>query len=85
MIVTESMLYKIRNVYRLSLAEMGDLLDVSATYVHLIENGSRRLTETIRDKLVAEFDLTPEKLAEILRIYEEYNDIKERLRKRRPR
>ncbi|HZG87296.1 helix-turn-helix transcriptional regulator [Paenibacillus sp.] len=64
---------KIRKVYALSCSEMGSLLDVSTTLVSYIERERRTLTPEIRRKVIDEFELTPEKLAKILEVYEEYH------------
>ncbi|MGM7723743.1 helix-turn-helix domain-containing protein [Metabacillus sp. Hm71] len=70
--ITEVELKKIREVYRLSLKEMAPLIGINFTYLSLIENSKRNLTDTVRSKLIVAFDLTDEKLERILRIHEEF-------------
>ncbi|NMD69599.1 helix-turn-helix transcriptional regulator [Bacillus sp. DNRA2] len=63
----------IRKVYRLSTVEYGALCDISGAYVNYIENNKRNLTDRVRRKLVAELQLTPDKLAQITAVYNEYS------------
>jgi plasmid maintenance system antidote protein VapI len=70
MLINEVTLRKIREVYRLSCDEVGALLDVSGRYVNYIENGERRLTEQLVGKLITELELTDDKLARIISIYD---------------
>lgn len=70
--LTANEFYKVRKVYRLSSAEFGALCDISAPYVNMIENGKRNLTRQVKYRLIDELQLTPEKLARILEIYQEY-------------
>ncbi len=69
-----STLYKIRRTYRLTLMEVGLLADVSAAYIHQIENGKRPASDSVSEKLAEELDLTPDKLARILSIYDSLTD-----------
>ncbi|TPE68948.1 helix-turn-helix domain-containing protein [Halalkalibacterium halodurans] len=62
----------IRRVYRLSLEEYALLLDISTSLASLIENGKRNLTDPIVKRLVRKFDLTPDKLARIREINDEF-------------
>ncbi|MFF8783315.1 helix-turn-helix domain-containing protein [Streptomyces sp. NPDC015140] len=63
----------IRKVYRLTLEDMAALCDVSTSLIHKIENGQRNLSDRVQQRLVNEFELTPDKLARITAIYEETN------------
>jgi transcriptional regulator with XRE-family HTH domain len=65
--------YKIRKVYRLSTREFGALCDISGAYVNMIENNKRNLTDRIKRRLIEELELTPEKLAHILEVYNEFD------------
>lgn len=61
---------KLRSVYRLTLRDMGALLDVSESHICRIEHGERVVTQEIAEKLTDELALTPEKLARILSMYD---------------
>lgn len=65
--------YKIRKVYRLSTEEFAALCDITGAYVNMIENNKRNLTERVKRRLIEELQLTPEKLARILEVYNEFN------------
>jgi transcriptional regulator with XRE-family HTH domain len=71
--ITSELLYKIRKAYRLTQADIGALCDVSDAYINLIENGKRNITDRISHSITKELELTPDKLAQILAVYEEYN------------
>lgn len=71
--IDNRVLHLIRSVYRLTLAELGALLDISESHMCRIERGERTLTPALRSKLVAELELTPDKLTRILSIYDEFN------------
>lgn len=73
MMIDSDMLRKIRKIYRLTLDEMAALLRVSKSHLCRIEKNERALTPTIRGHLVSELHLTPVKLAEILRLYDEFS------------
>ncbi len=63
---------RIRHVYHLTMDEYGLLLGITAAYVNNIEKGKCRFTERVKQRLVEELELTPEKLQRILSIYDEY-------------
>lgn len=63
----------IREVYRLTLEDMAALCDVSISLISKVENGHRKLSDRLQQRLVNEFELTPDKLARILAIYNETN------------
>lgn len=71
--IDSDVLHKIRQVYRLTLDEMAALLNVSKSHLCRIEKSERTLTPTIRGHLISEFHLTPDKLAKILRLYDEFS------------
>jgi transcriptional regulator with XRE-family HTH domain len=70
--LTNDQFRMMRSVYKLSMKEWGNLLDISDTYVNLIEKNKRRLTERVVQRLVNELELTENKLAQILAIYEKF-------------
>lgn len=65
-------LFKIREVYRLSGAEMAALVEVSEALIYFIEQGKRVLTERTKQRLIDALELSPDKLKKILSIYDEY-------------
>lgn len=69
--VTPEMLRILRQVYRLTLEDMADLLDLSTAGVWRIEHGERPLTANDIAKIKKEFELTPDKYARVLEIYSE--------------
>ncbi|MEH7119072.1 helix-turn-helix transcriptional regulator [Neobacillus vireti] len=69
--------YKIRKVYRLTSEEFGALCEISGAYVNMVEHGKRNLTERVKRRLIEELELTPDKLARIQAVFNEF-DIKER-------
>lgn len=76
-------LHKIRKALGLTLDEMGALMNVSGPHLHYIERGSRRLRGEHITLLTRELDLTPERLAHLLAVYdaeESADTIKERAR-----
>lgn len=70
--ITREQLRVIRKVYRLTLAEMAALLDVSDSLLCRIERGDRVLTDGLARRVVDEFELTPEKLVRIYEVYYEF-------------
>ncbi|MGA4719491.1 helix-turn-helix domain-containing protein [Fictibacillus nanhaiensis] len=70
--ITPDVFRKIREVHRLPQAYYGKLLGISVAQVNRIERDKRRLTEAIKRRLITEFMLTPETLAELLEIHERY-------------
>jgi transcriptional regulator with XRE-family HTH domain len=72
MVINADVFKRIRKVYDLSQKEFGDLLDISHAQVNRIERGTRNLTDRIRQRLVDELRLTPDKLSRILAIYDEF-------------
>lgn len=71
MTITPETLRIIRQVYRLTLEEMAALLDTSTAGVWRLEHGERPVTADVAAMIRTEFELTPDKLAHILGIYEE--------------
>jgi len=69
--ITPETLSKVRKVYRLTQAEIGALCDVSDAYINMIERGKRPVSDRLRNKLIDELAMTPDKLARILENYEE--------------
>lgn len=67
--VTPEMIRILRQVYRLTLADMAALLDLSTAGVWRIEHGERPITANIIAKIKKEFELTPEKYAKVLEFY----------------
>lgn len=76
--LTADEFYKIRKVYRLTQDELGALCNVTAAHINMIEKNKRNLTERVERRLIEELQLTPDKLACILAIYNEFNLKKER-------
>jgi transcriptional regulator with XRE-family HTH domain len=70
--LNNEVLQVIRSVYRLSLREMSLLLNISESHLCRIEKNKRSVTQAIRKRTIEEFGLTPEKLTQILAIYEQY-------------
>lgn len=71
--LTADDIYKIRKVYRLTQAELGALLGVTASYINQIEHRQKPVTQRIAERLTHELALTPAKLAMLLAIYDEYD------------
>lgn len=63
---------QVRAVYRLSMRQFAEKLGISTGYVNHIEKDREPLTDSVRRKLIAAFELTPEKVAEVRRIYLDY-------------
>lgn len=63
-------LHKIRKALGLTLDEMGALMNISGPHLHYIEKGSRPLRSDQVGLLMRELDLTPEKLAFLISVYE---------------
>ncbi|OZQ66546.1 helix-turn-helix domain-containing protein [Paenibacillus odorifer] len=61
----------LREVHRLTLSEMGALLDVSASHLWRVENGERAINVDMQHKCIKELELTPAKLERIISIYDE--------------
>jgi len=67
--------YQIRKVYRMPMKQFAEVLGISTGYVNHIEKSREPLTDAVRLRLIKVFDLTPEKVTEIRRIYEDYRKI----------
>lgn len=65
-------MYKVRKVYRFTLADMAALADVTESYIGKIEKKQRSLTANVARRIVERMDLTPDKLERVLRIYDEF-------------
>lgn len=63
----------IRKVYRMSMMQMAETLGISGTYVNQIEKEREPLTDNVRRNLIRTLDLTPEKVSEIVMIYEAFD------------
>lgn len=73
MTIDSDVIRKVRAVYRLSLAEMAALLDVSESHLCRIENNERSITSAVRRNLIDEFGLNEAKLVRILELYDEFD------------
>lgn len=62
---------KIRKIYRLTLEDMGALIDVSGVFISYVERGHRNLSSVKAIALQRELDLTPDKLERLIEAYEE--------------
>lgn len=71
MTITPETVQIIRQVYRLTLADMAALLNTSTAGLWRIEHGERPLDANMIAAIKREFALTDEKLARIYRIYAE--------------
>lgn len=71
MVIDGITFYKLRKVYRMSCEEFGALMDVTGRFVRFVESGDRKLPQNRADILVRELELTPDKLARLLAIYDE--------------
>lgn len=81
--ITRIELHKIRKALGLTLDEMGALINVSGPQLHYIERGNRRLKTEHIALLTRELDLTPERLAHLLAVYdavESADELRERAR-----
>lgn len=64
---------KIREVYRLTQLELAELLGISQGYVTHVEVGRRKLSRNVSEKLTDKLGITPEKMARINEMYEEFS------------
>lgn len=71
--IDSQVLFEFRKVYRLTLTEMASLLGISESYLCRIEKQERRVTDRIRKSLIEEFELTPDKLERVTRVYMEFS------------
>nr|WP_255764025.1 helix-turn-helix transcriptional regulator [Bacillus velezensis] len=69
--LTETSLYQIRKVYRLSQYDVAKITGVSVPMVSMIESGHRRLPEKVATRFTAALQLTPEKIIKLVQFYEE--------------
>ena len=69
--LTETSLYQIRKVYRLSQYDVAKITGVSVPMVSMIESGHRRLPEKVANRLTEALQLTPEKIIKLVQFYEE--------------
>jgi len=70
--ITADDAYRIRKVYRLTLEDMAALCGCSTSLINKIEKKQRSFSEKIMRRLIEELQLTPEKLARILEVYNEF-------------
>jgi len=73
MTLTADDFYKVRWYFRLTQEEMAAICNISGAQISRIESGKRNLTERVKRRLNSELQLTPDKLARILEIYNETN------------
>lgn len=64
-------LRKLREVYRSTREDFGVLMNVTGRFVSYVESGDRKLPQYRADMLVRELELTPDKLARLMAVYEE--------------
>ncbi|EGG36565.1 helix-turn-helix domain-containing protein [Paenibacillus sp. HGF5] len=64
-------LRKLREVYRSTREDFGALMNVTGRFVSYVESGDRKLPQYRADMLVRELELTPDKLARLMAVYEE--------------
>lgn len=64
-------LRKLREVYRSTREDFGALMNVTGRFVSYVESGDRKLPQYRADMLVRELELTPDKLARLMTVYEE--------------
>lgn len=64
------MLKMVRLSKRMTQAEFGDMLDVSASTIAHIENGRRNISDTLRARLAQEVDFN-----EFMFFFERYNEL----------
>ncbi|WP_332840630.1 helix-turn-helix transcriptional regulator [Bacillus velezensis] len=69
--LTETSLYQIRKVYRLSQYDVAKITGVSVPMVSMIESGQRRLPEKVANRFTEALQLTPEKIIKLVQFYEE--------------
>ncbi len=70
--ISNDTIRKLKDVYRLSNAEMGYLTDLSQEYIRKLTVDERRVTPRVAQRIIDAFELDAEKLAKIYEIYEEY-------------
>lgn len=71
MVITADTMKKLRKVHRLTQAELGARCGVSDVFINRIERGKKNVSEKVSRAIIAEFELTPDKLARMLAIYDE--------------
>lgn len=71
MMIDSVVIRKLRKVYGMSCEDFGALMNVTGRFIRFIESGDRKLPKNRADMLVRELDLTPEKLARFMAVYEE--------------
>ena len=71
MTINADTMFKLRKVYRMSCEEFGALMNVTGRFIRFIESGDRKLPQYRADMLVRELQLTPDKLARLMAIYDE--------------
>lgn len=71
--LTADNLYKVRKVFLLTQGDIASLADVSTAFINQVERKKRPLSERVRKKLTDELRLTPDKLARVLSLYDEFN------------
>lgn len=64
-------LRKLREVYRSTREDFGALMNVTGRFVSYVESGDRKLPQYRADMLARELELTPDKLARLMAVYEE--------------
>lgn len=71
MLIEGETLRKIREVYRMTREDFGAIMGVTGRFVSYVESGARKMPQYRSDILVRAIDLTPDKLARLLAIYDE--------------
>ncbi|GAA4881798.1 hypothetical protein GCM10023310_72320 [Paenibacillus vulneris] len=71
--LTVESLYKVRSMRGLSLYDIARLAGVSESYISKIEKGQRPLTAKLARKIIEKLDLTPDRLEQLVRAYDEFN------------
>ena len=62
----------VRKFYRLQQAQLGELLNVSQSYIAHIEGGSKPVTQSISNRIKVALELTTDKLQAIIAADAEY-------------
>ncbi|GFZ69041.1 hypothetical protein PSE10B_55630 [Pseudomonas amygdali pv. eriobotryae] len=73
MTITPELLMKIRKVYRLTQAKLGELLGVTDEYINMIERGKCPVSKRLEGRITYTFQLNAEKVDEIESVYKRYS------------
>ncbi|WP_169083244.1 helix-turn-helix domain-containing protein [Paenibacillus sp. PL91] len=69
--IDSTVIRRLRELHRKSLAEMASMVGVSESHLFRIEAGQRSITDAFRHRFIAVLDLTPDKLRRLLAMYED--------------